>query len=76
MMKENNISIKLFEEFNEIVGNINQDLVQENANVDGKSPMGIGLFASTSSKYFAIEKNYYLRKQNKLTLMGTYISTT
>jgi len=57
MMKENNISIKLFEEFNEIVGNINQDLVQENANVDGKSPMGMmGLFASTSSKYFAIEK--------------------
>lgn len=57
MMKENNISIKLFEEFNEIAGNINQDLVQENANVDGKSPMGMmGLFASTSSKYFAIEK--------------------
>lgn len=38
MMKENNISIKLFEEFNEIVGNINQDLVQENANVDAKVP--------------------------------------
>ncbi|MFV0246591.1 MAG: anaerobic ribonucleoside triphosphate reductase [Mycoplasmatales bacterium] len=38
----------------EIVGSNNQDLIQENANTDGKSPMGImGLIASSSAKEYA-----------------------
>ena len=47
---------KLLDEFEEIVRSSNQDLIQENANVDGKSPMGMmGLFASTSAKFYSIE---------------------
>ena len=47
---------KLLDEFEEIVRSNNQDLIQENANVDGKSPMGMmGLFASTSAKFYSIE---------------------
>ena len=50
---------KLLDEFEEIVRSNNQDLIQENANVDGKSPMGMmGLFASTSAKFYSIE-NFY-----------------
>lgn len=42
--------------FSEIVEVKNQDLLQENANVDGQSPMGqMGKFASESSKYYAKE---------------------
>lgn len=47
---------KLLNEFEEIAGSTNQDLIQENANVDGKSPMGMmGLFASTSAKFYSLE---------------------
>lgn len=47
---------KLCEQFQEIVNSSNQDLVQENANVDGLSPMGMmGLFASASAKHFTLE---------------------
>ncbi|MCL6571172.1 MAG: anaerobic ribonucleoside triphosphate reductase [Bacillus sp. (in: Bacteria)] len=47
---------ELVEQFKEIVESSNQDLVQENANIDGLSPMGMmGLFASASAKYFTIE---------------------
>lgn len=50
------IPFNLLDEFNEIAGSKNQDLIQENANVDGKSPMGMmGLFASASSKHYAME---------------------
>ena len=46
---------KLLDEFNEIVGSSNQDLIQENANTDGKSPMGMmSLFASTSAKSYTV----------------------
>ncbi|KXH81703.1 anaerobic ribonucleoside triphosphate reductase [Sporosarcina sp. HYO08] len=56
-MKTYQMSFNLIEEFDEIAGSNNQDLIQENANVDGKSPMGMmGLFASTSAKYYAIEQ--------------------
>lgn len=55
-MESNRVSSNLLEDFIEIVGSNNQDLIQENANVDGKSPMGMmGLFASTSAKFYAIE---------------------
>jgi ribonucleoside-triphosphate reductase len=46
----------LYQQFKEIVDSSNQDLIQENANTDGMSPMGImSLFAGTSSKHYAIE---------------------
>ena len=42
--------------FNDIVSTENQDLLQENANIDGKTPMGqMGKFSSESSKYYAME---------------------
>jgi ribonucleoside-triphosphate reductase len=48
---------KLLNDFDEIVNSSNQDLIQENANVDGKSPMGImGLFGSTSTRFYAVRK--------------------
>ncbi len=47
---------KLFDQFTAIVDSSNQDVVQENANVDGLSPMGMmSLFASASAKTYAIE---------------------
>lgn len=40
----------------EIIGAENQDLIQENANTDGKSPMGImSLIASSTSKEYAMD---------------------
>ncbi len=49
-------SIKLEKEIKEIVGAENQDLIQENANTDGKSPMGImSLIASSTAKEFAMD---------------------
>ena len=55
-MNEQLICSKLLDEFEEIVRSNNQDLIQENANVDGKSPMGMmGLFASTSAKFYSIK---------------------
>lgn len=47
---------KLYEEFRDIVNSSNKDLVQENANVDGLSPMGMMLlFASASAKSFVVD---------------------
>ncbi|AGK52343.1 anaerobic ribonucleoside triphosphate reductase [Bacillus sp. 1NLA3E] len=47
---------KLYEEFKEIVNSSNKDLVQENANVDGLSPMGMMLlFASASAKSYVVD---------------------
>lgn len=47
---------KLIDDFKEIVRSTNHDLIQENANVDGKSPMGMmGLFASTVGKFYCKE---------------------
>lgn len=48
---------KLLKELSEIVSSSNQDLIQENANTDGMSPMGsMSLMASAASKYFTVEK--------------------
>ncbi|MEH7108861.1 anaerobic ribonucleoside triphosphate reductase [Bacillus sp. JJ1764] len=48
--------LKLMEELKEIVNSSNQDLVQENANVDGQSPMGMmSLFASATAKSFTVD---------------------
>ncbi|MDQ0414031.1 anaerobic ribonucleoside triphosphate reductase [Mesobacillus stamsii] len=64
--------LNLLEVFKEITGSKNQDLIQENANVDGKSPMGMmGLFASTSAKFYAIE--HILSKEVKLAYEDGYI---
>jgi ribonucleoside-triphosphate reductase (formate) len=53
---EVNLMTKLMKQFKEIVESNNQDLVQENANVDGLSPMGVmSLFASASAKHYTIE---------------------
>ncbi len=44
----------LFEAIEQIVGSSNQDLIQENANVDGQSPMGqMSKFASETAKLYA-----------------------
>lgn len=46
----------LMDTFSEIVETSNQDLLQENANVDGQTPMGqMGKFASESSKFYTAE---------------------
>lgn len=46
----------LYDEFKEIVNSSNKDLVQENANVDGLSPMGMmQLFASSSAKSYTVD---------------------
>lgn len=47
---------KLLESFDEITHTSNPDLLQENANMDGRSPMGqMSKFGSESSKFFARE---------------------
>ncbi|MGM9986309.1 MAG: anaerobic ribonucleoside triphosphate reductase [Bacillaceae bacterium] len=52
----------LLQSFHEIVQVDNQDLLQENANVDGRSPMGLlGKFGSESAKFYARE--YLLDKE-------------
>ncbi|WOO87615.1 anaerobic ribonucleoside triphosphate reductase [Mollicutes bacterium LVI A0039] len=49
-------SSRLEQEIKEIVGAENQDLIQENANTDGKSPMGImSLIASSTAKEYALD---------------------
>lgn len=49
-------SSRLEKEIKEIVGAENQDLIQENANTDGKSPMGImSLIASSTAKEYALD---------------------
>ncbi len=63
---------KLFEQFQEIVDSSNQDLVQENANVDGLSPMGMmSLFASASAKAFTID--HLLSEDVKQAYLDGYI---
>lgn len=63
---------KLFEQFQEIVDSSNQDLIQENANVDGLSPMGMmSLFGSTSSRAYTVEK--LLSEDVKQAYLGGYI---
>ncbi len=48
--------LTLDEQFKQILENSNRDLVQENANVDGLSPMGMmSLFASASAKHYTLE---------------------
>lgn len=62
----------LFEQFKEIVDSSNLDLVQENANIDGLSPMGMmGLFASASAKHFTIE--HLLTREVKKAYLDGYI---
>ncbi|MDR7240583.1 anaerobic ribonucleoside triphosphate reductase [Neobacillus drentensis] len=64
--------LDLFEQFKEIVDSSNLDLVQENANIDGLSPMGMmGLFASASAKHFTIE--HLLSKDVKQAYLEGYI---
>lgn len=46
---------KLNEQIEQILNSSNQDLINENANTDGQSPMGMmGLFASALSKEYAL----------------------
>ncbi|CAM4244660.1 ribonucleoside-triphosphate reductase [Bacillus manliponensis] len=48
---------ELWTMFSTIVKGNEQDVMQENANVDGRSPMGMmGSFASESAKFYAIEQ--------------------
>ncbi|EEL49905.1 Anaerobic ribonucleoside-triphosphate reductase [Bacillus cereus Rock3-44] len=57
MMKQSVREEALMKMFETIVHGNEQDLMQENANVDGRSPMGMmGTFASESAKYYAIEQ--------------------
>ncbi|MGG0239933.1 anaerobic ribonucleoside triphosphate reductase [Bacillus rhizoplanae] len=55
--KNNEYEENLKDIFTKIVYANEQDLMQENANVDGRSPMGVmGKFASESAKYYAVEQ--------------------
>ncbi|AJH26420.1 anaerobic ribonucleoside triphosphate reductase [Bacillus anthracis] len=57
MLQKNTRGEGLMRVFETIVHGNEQDLMQENANVDGRSPMGVmGTFASESAKYYAVEK--------------------
>ncbi len=57
MEKNNEYEENLKDIFTKIVYANEQDLMQENANVDGRSPMGVmGKFASESAKYYAVEQ--------------------
>ena len=48
--------LEMIQSFDEIVMSSNKDLVQENANTDGMSPMGMmSLFASVASKSYTID---------------------
>jgi len=56
MLQRNTRGEELMKVFGTIVHGNEQDLMQENANVDGRSPMGVmGTFASESAKYYAME---------------------
>ncbi|WP_459500120.1 anaerobic ribonucleoside triphosphate reductase [Bacillus sp. C1] len=64
MIGQNARGEELMKIFETIVHGNEQDLMQENANVDGRSPMGMmGTFASESAKYYATE--YLLSEQVK-----------
>ncbi len=53
MLQKNTRGEELMRVFETIVHGNEQDLMQENANVDGRSPMGVmGTFASESAKYY------------------------
>lgn len=57
----------LWTTFHRIIKSNDQDLIQENANVDGRSPMGMmGTFASESAKLYVMER--LLSKQVKKAL--------
>ncbi|KAB7667645.1 anaerobic ribonucleoside triphosphate reductase [Bacillus sp. B1-b2] len=59
-------------EFEEIMKSNNQDFIQENANVDGMSPMSHMMqFASTSSKHYTME--HLLSKEVKTAFEEGYI---
>lgn len=48
--------VQLLNQFVEIINSNNQDFIQENANVDGMSPMSHMMqFAATASKYYTME---------------------
>ncbi|MCM2982597.1 anaerobic ribonucleoside triphosphate reductase [Niallia circulans] len=48
--------VQLLNQFAEIINSNNQDFIQENANVDGMSPMSHMMqFAATASKYYTME---------------------
>lgn len=56
MLQKNTRGEELMRVFETIVHGNEQDLMQENANVDYRSPMGVmGTFASESAKYYAVE---------------------
>ena len=65
-------TVELIKAFKEIVETSNQDLIQENANVDGKTPMGqMGKFGSESAKYYV--KQYMLSPIVKKAVEENYI---
>lgn len=58
--------------FHEIVSSSNQDLIQENANVDGRSPCGqMNKFANESAKFYA--KTQLLSEEANQALKENYI---
>ncbi len=65
-------NIDLMQDFKDIVSSSNQDLIQENANVDGKSPCGqMNKFASESAKFYA--KQNMLRPEARQAMEDNYI---
>ncbi|MFO1445180.1 anaerobic ribonucleoside triphosphate reductase [Bacillus sp. Bva_UNVM-123] len=72
LVLENAVRDELLDAFKDIVEVNNQDLLQENANVDGQSPMGqMGKFASESGKYYA--KECLLRSEVKQAIDENYL---
>ena len=64
--------VQLLSEFEEIMRSNNQDFIQENANVDGMSPMSHMMqFAATASKYYTME--HLLKKKVKNSHQDGYI---
>ncbi|GEN88790.1 anaerobic ribonucleoside triphosphate reductase [Oceanobacillus sojae] len=65
-------NIDLMQDFKDIVSSSNQDLIQENANVDGKSPCGqMNKFAGESAKFYA--KQNMLRPEARQAMEDNYI---
>ncbi|MBO1005714.1 anaerobic ribonucleoside triphosphate reductase [Pseudogracilibacillus auburnensis] len=72
VMKEDKMMEKLVQSFTEIVQTTNLDLLQENANVDGQSPMGqMGKIASESSKFFA--NQFLIRPEVRQAIEENYL---
>ncbi|MFC4320020.1 anaerobic ribonucleoside triphosphate reductase [Litchfieldia salsa] len=62
--KDQDVLQELYQSFHEIVNGTNQELLQENANVDGRSPCGLmSKFASESAKFYVRE--YLLTTETK-----------